>query len=212
MFNFKKVNKIAKFPWDINQGDDVKQHYLCTLFAPAIMVRYNCGIEITEKDINKIARIEIANWDINPKSWGSGKNGFYAIYEYIKNNADLRGWKVPKYKILTNSNVVELNDWLDRGYMATIWIAVNRDFPKDAKDWKLDLYKDYANYKWQDIHHFTNIMRWIDRWNSKGSDYWKEWIVDSYATMDRSRKFMYECDAKEVLEDIAMNTKYIFHT
>ena len=209
---FKSINKIALFN-TLNQWAEELTWFWCTLFAPAINLKYNCGIELTIEDLKIIWNRQIARGKLDPDSWGKGSDWVNAIYEYIIENHEEREWKIPNLVKFKQFDTPELMKWIDRGYMAMIWIWVNKAFVKDAMwDGILDLFEDYVNYKWNDLWHFTNITRWKCRFDSDGcSDYWKEQFIDSYAWNKRGNKWIYKCDIKEVIEDIAMTTKYIFY-
>jgi len=210
---FRSLNKIALFN-SLNQWALKLTWYWCTIFAPAINLKYNCWIKLTINDIMKIGLKQVKLWKLIDKVWGKWSDWIYVIYDYIVDNADDRWWKIPNLIEFKNTtkDKKELEKWIDRGYMVTIGIKVNKTFIKDARDWDIDLFDDYKDYKWTDLAHFTNITRWKMRFNwTKWSSYNKEQFVDSYAFNKKGNKWIYKCNIKEVLQDIAMPTKYIFY-
>ena len=148
---------------------------------------------------------------LDNKVWWRWIDWINSIYNFVIENAKERKWTIPKLIRFAKSDNLLLNDRLDRWYAIIIWISVNRDFVKDSIDWKLDMFKDYLKYKWTELKHFTNIIRWKARFLEKGGDYNKEYILDSYAFNKQWKKWDYECNIKEVLEDLTMETKYLFY-
>lgn len=200
---FNSINDIALFN-SLNQWDRKETKNQCTIYGPAINLKYNCWIELTEDDLDIIA--EWLGWLPN---WGLWIKWVNAVYDYVKEHAKERWWNVPNLATFYNDDP-ELMDWVERGYMVMIGIKVNKEFLVDARDWKISNHKDYFKYKWNDVAHFTNIYRWICRWEDNCSTYWKESFQDSYAFNKKWRSWTYECDIEEVIEDIAMRSKYIF--
>ena len=202
-YQFNKYNKIALFH-DLDQSDEVETRMLCTLYAPVINLKYNCGIIITEEEIKSIAKKQIALWLLDPKEWWKSKDWIKAIYDYVKENAEKRGWDIPNLAITKTDS--ELDIWIELWYAVIIWIKVNGWFYLDAKDdWKLNNFNDYIEYKWT-LAHFTNIIRWNGR-NTPSEDNWKEYVLDSFFHLLWAT---YECNIKEILEDLDMTTKFIF--
>ena len=208
---FNSRNTIAFFN-NLNQGELELTWYWCTIFAPVINLRYNCWIKLTIEDIKKIWNKQIKLWLLTDKFWGKGSDWIKAVYQYVKDNADKRGWKIPNLIELNKYDNEKVLEWADRGYMILLGIKVNKNFPRDVIDWRLDLFEDYFKYKWNDLAHFTNFTKWKDRflW-SKWPKYNQEQFVDSYVFNKRWNKWIYECDMKKVLESFDMDTKYIFY-
>jgi len=207
---FKSKNTIALFS-SLNQWAEKETVYYCSLFAPAINLKYNCGIELTIEDLKAIGKKQIALWKLDPRIWWTWIDWINAVYNYVVENAEKRKWIIPKLIRFKKSDDLLVKDWLDRWYAIIIWISVNKDFVKDSIDWKLDMFENYLKYKWNDLKHFTNIMRWKARFLEKGGNYNKEYILDSYAFNKQGKKWDYECNIKEVLEDLTMETKYLFY-
>jgi len=208
---FESINTIALFN-DLNQWAEKLTWYWCTLFAPAINLKYNCWIVLTVEDLTKIWLKQVRLWKLTDKIWWKWIDWINAVYQYVIDNAKTRWWTIPNLIEFHKYDTQELEKWIDRGYMTTIGIKVNKTFIKDAKDGILDMFEDYKNYKWTDLWHFTNITRWKMRFDwTKWSDYNKEQFIDSYAFNKKGNKWTYKCNIKEVLEDIAMPTKYIFY-
>ena len=204
---FNTLNKIALF-WDLNQWDKEWSRYGCTFFASAIGLKYNCWIELNEDDLELIAEKQYNKWKFNYKKGWYGNDWINAVLDFVKEHKNTRGWNVPNLITFKKEDTEKLKEWINRGYMVTIWIWVNKEFPKDARDWKIENYEDYKNYKWYGYKHFTNITKWTWRF-TLWKDKYKDLIVDSYAFNKKDNEWLYECDIDEILEDIAMNTKYI---
>ena len=206
----KSKNIIALFN-DLNQWTEKETAYYCSLFAPAINLKYNLGIELTIEDLKAIGKKQIAIWKLDSKVWWAWLDWINAIYNFVIENAEKRKRTIPNLIRFEKFDDLVLNDWLERWYAVVIWISVNRNFVRDAIDWKLNMFRDYSQYKWIDLKHFTNIMRWKNRLWDKAEDFNKEFIIDSYAFNKQWKSWNYECDIKEVLEDITMASKYLFY-
>jgi len=216
-YKFNSINKLALFN-SLNQWDNKKQRMMCSFFAPAINLKYNCWIELTEDDLMIIAekqskiksKREWQEFLFDYKKWWYWEDWVNAILDYVIENSEARNWEIPNLAEFKREDKNELFKWHERGYMAIIGIKVNDEYYEDAKDWLIEEYEDYISYKW-DIWHFTNTMIWKCWFSWDCQDYDKEYIVDSYAFNKRDNKWMYECNLKELIEDISMTTKYIFY-
>ena len=200
------INKEANFH-SINQGDETETKQMCSLYAPAINLKYNCGIELTEADLKSIAKKQYSNWLFDYKHWGRWKHWVEAVYQFVIDNAQARWWKIPllsKFK----KHDKEFSEFFEKGYAITVWFWVNSEFPDDARDWKIENHKDYINYKWTRLRHFTNILRWLGRWDDTVRHY--DLILDSYAYNKRNDSWLYECDAEEMVEDLLYSSCYVF--
>ena len=191
-----KTNKVCLFH-DVNQWDDQLTRMMCTLYFVFINAKYNGVIKsFTEDDINIVANRQASIGKFDYEEWGDLSDGIEAVVEYIKTDM----WIECSLWIFKQD--AELKDWLDRWFAVWLWIKVNSTFYNDKLDGKLDM-KDYQAYK-GNTGHATNILKY----NCRGlecSDMDKEYFLDSYF----SKSSIYECNIKEVLEDIAMPTKYI---
>ena len=185
----------------LNQWDEKLQRMMCTFFAPAINLAYNCWIKLKESDLMLIAAEQVDKWEFDYKKWGYGLKWVDAVYEYIKHHASARWWKIPTLIKFTTWDNEEIKLWRERGFSILIGIKVTKQFLTDAKDWKINEYSDYINYKWTDLAHFTNLIKHFDD---------KEYINDSYA-FNWKREWLYECNWDEIIEDIVMRSKYLFY-
>lgn len=201
-YEMNKVNKICLFH-DLNQWDEEITKILCWLYWPSINVKYNLWIDLNEDDIKIIFRQMEIDWKIIDWVWMLGADWVEYIYQYIKDNHKERGWNIPNLCIMTEDSDVKA--WTNKWYSVLIWIKYNDEFIKDIRDFKIDKFEDYKNYKW-DNWHFTNLIKYNCRgWEC--SDKWREFILDSYF---RTGGSWYECSIKEMLEDLDMKTKYVF--
>lgn len=208
-YKFNQNNTIALFN-DLNQWDLRLTWFWCSIFAPAINLKYNTGIKLMIEDIIEIWNRQIKRGLLSKKG-GKWEDWVNAVLEYVIENAENRGWEIPNLAVFKIWNKDEISDWIDRGYMVMVWIKVNKTFVKDIKDGIVDLFDDYINYKWEDLAHFTNLTRWKCRFDKNPCwDYNKEQFIDSYAFNKKWNPWTYKCNIKEVLEDIAMPTKYCF--
>lgn len=207
---FKSQNKIALFN-ELNQGANKFSWYWCSLFAPAINLKYNCWITLTLEDLKIIWEKQIKLKLLDPNFGWKWSDGIKAVYNYVIENAEKRNWSIPNLIEFDNSNNIEVLDWIDRWYMVTLGIQVNKSFKADILDGKLDLYQDYNKYKWTDLAHFTNITRWKSRfiW-FKSEDFNSEQFIDSYAFNSKWNPWIYKCNIEKVLNSFDMNTKYLF--
>lgn len=198
---WNKENPHMKFH-GLNQWDEEITKKMCRYYAPAINLKYNCWILITEDDLKIIAKNDPYNkWK---KQWW--KVGWYwkdwveQVYKYVKENAEDRGWKIPNLIEFGSLDRAEMNQWLARWYAISIWIKFNSKFYKDVKDdKKVNNFEDYAEYLWKSWH-FTNIAKWI-RENAH------DMIIDSY--FDR-RWSTYKVNISKLLNKLTMRTKYMF--
>lgn len=208
---YRSLNTIAQFN-DLNQWDEKETWYLCSLYAPAVNLKYNCWINLNEDDLKIIAFRQKAKWLLDMNYGWKWEDWIKAIYDYIVENHLERKWKIPNLKVFKSYNKIQQEDWLDRWYMLTIWIQVWKIFLEDVKDWKLDLFEDYNNYVWKDLWHFTNLTRWKCRFNKKGcEDKNKEQFIDSYSFNPKWNPWTYKCDIDKVLNSFAMETRYLFY-
>lgn len=196
---WNKINPHCKFH-NLNQWDEELTKMYCTIYAPAINLKYNCDIALTEEDIKYIANKQVQKNLLSHKKGGRGSDWVKAVYDFVKENASERGWKVPNLVTLSPSDTTLLKSFINRGYAVTIWIKVSKNFYLDvADDRELNDFEDYLNYfGW--IWHFTNIAKWI-----KNNPH--DMIIDSY--FDRKWS-IYKVDIDKVLAKIAMRTKYVF--
>ena len=203
-YQINKHNKIALFH-DFDQSDEEETRMMCSFYAPAINLKYNCWIQLTEDDLKLIARKQMTLWDFDAVEWGSWSDWVKAVYDYVKENAEGRWWDIPN--LATTKTDADLDKWIELWYAIIIWIKVNSEFYKDAiDDWKLNSFNDYLNYKW-DLWHFTNVARWTGR-NTESESNWNEFVIDSF--FKHFNQATYECEIEEILEDIDMTTKYLF--
>ncbi len=199
-YKFKQKNKKALFS-PVNQGDEKWSKMACTLFAPAINIKYNIWKVISERQISEIAIKQHKKDLFDYEKWGHWRDWVNALLEGRDYNLAIFG----------KNDTKQLLEWIERGYMAIIWIKVNEDFYDDTADWVMNNYTDYAKYKWN-IWHFTNIVKWKCRFDTKWcTDLDKEMIIDSYAFNKRNREWIYKCNIEDVLSSFSMNTKYIIY-
>lgn len=206
---YRSLNTIAHFN-ELNQGLHEYLWYLCTLFAPAVNLKYNCWITLTKEDLMVIAKKQVLKWLLRLDYGWSGEDWVNAIYDFVVENALHRGWKIPNLKVFKRYDK-EQYEWIDRGYMIMIWMWVNESFKSDILDWKLDLFDDYNEYRWTKLKHFTNLTKWKDRFWNKTKNFNREFFVDSYAYNKKGNKWIYDCNLEKVLETFAYNTRYIFY-
>ena len=206
-----KVNTLALFN-ELNQWANKITWYYCSLFAPAINLKYNCWIKLTVEDLIMIWKKQEDLGLLDRKMWGLGSDWINVIYQFVKDNSKKRNWTIPNLKVFKSYQTKELLKFIDKWYMFCLWIWVNKAFIEDKNDNGILDLADYDNYKWELFKHFTNIARWKNRFNGKKTwKYNKEYFIDSYAFNKKGNKWIFECDINEVLEDIAFNTKYIFY-
>lgn len=183
----------------VNQWDETLTRMMCTRYFAFINAKYNWVIKsFTEQDIKDCAEEDYNNWTFDYRDWWTLQSGAESVQEWLQVN------KWVTCDLIVTTNDIEVYDYLDRGYAVWLWIAVNSLFYSDKKDWKLDLV-DYVWYKWN-IGHATNIIKWTCRGAFDCTDNGNESILDSYF----GKSATYKCNIKEILQDIDMNTKYIF--
>lgn len=204
---FNSRNKIALFH-DLCQNDEQWSKWACSFFAPAINLKYNCWIVLTEEDIKIIAKRQNSLGLFSYTKWWYGSNWVKSVYQYVKDNAEERGWEIPNL-ITFRDEDNEVLKWINRWYACIIWIWVNREFGSDAIDWKIEKYEDYNKYKWTSFKHFTNLLTFTWRFTKDPSEY-KDYILDSTAFNEKNQEWLYECDVDKVLESFDMPSKYIF--
>lgn len=213
MNKFKDINRneIALFH-ALNQGDKTFQHNLCTIFWPAINLKYNCWIELTEEDIEHIANIQLKADKINLKKWGRISDWVEAVHKFLCENEE-RFWPAPELLSFKKYEVETLEDVLNKWFSIVWGFAVNRQFSKDAQDGLVDEFQDYFKYKWNDIKHCTNFTLWKDRFSSdkdnRSRDFNKFLINDSY--FKHKKHWIYEVNAKEMIVDLMYPTCYVFY-
>ena len=192
----KPINKACYFH-DVNQWDEEKTRYLCSIYFWFINAKYNWAIKhFTEDDIKEVAQLEVEKGLLDYKKWWVFLDGIKAVHQWLLKkwyNCHLWWWQ--------DDN--ETNEWINKWYAVWVWLGVNSRFYKDKLDGQLDNI-NYNKYKW-DIWHSTNIIKWNCRGTMECSDLWKEYILDSYFV----KSCIYNCNIQKVLEKLAMNTKYI---
>ena len=198
-YEFNSINTSLQFH-NLNQWDETITKQMCTYYAPAINLKYNCWIELTEKDLKTIAKKDAEAGKFWFNKWGYGKTGVKSVYTYVKENAKKRGWKIPNLVTFWMFETWELNKWLERSYASVVWINVNKNFYLDIQDRNINNFEDYVNYVWN-RGHFTNIAKWL-----KGDKH--DMIIDSYMKKWGST---YRCDIGKLLNKVTMRTKYIFY-
>ena len=176
-YELKSTNDISLFH-SLDQWDEKITKMMCTFYSPVINMKYNCWIVMTEDDIKIIAKRQADKGMFSYTEWGKWLDWIEAVYNYVVENSRERGWKIPNLAIFRKEDEAELLKWYDRGYASVIGIKVSREFYKDARDWVIDI-KDYAGLKGK-IGHFTNITKWIGRWDPEVMDYGTELFIDSY--------------------------------
>lgn len=191
-----EINKYKLFNEVLNQSKDSKYRYACTVFSCAVNLSYNCGIKFTMEDINTIIDQMVLDWKLNLKAWAYGADATRYVLTYIKENARLKWWTMPK--LITLVNDVDVINYTNAWYSVITWIWVNKKFIEDVPDWKIDT-KDYALLKWNDLKHYLNIIK---------SD--KGYLIDNYAWNSQWREWLYECKIQEVLKHIDQNIKFLF--
>ena len=192
-----KNNTACRFH-DVNQNDENISKMMCTIYYAFINAKYNWVIKsFTEDGIKNLASRQFSLWKFSYENGWRLDYWLHAVIDYIKTDMGI------ECNLATFTKDSDLEDWLNRWFAVWIGIKVNKTFLQDKKDWKLDLL-DYKGYKWN-IWHATNIIRWMCRWEDVCSTKWKEMFLDSYFVKNST----YECDIKEVLSEIEMETKYI---
>jgi len=207
IYKFNSQNKVALFN-NLNQGDEEWSKMCCSFFAPSVNLKYNCNIELTERDIKEIASTQNALWKFSYTKWGYWSDWVEAVYQFVKNNARQRWWNIPNLAIFKPEDKNELNKWLSRGYSTMIGVKISKEFYNDARDGLINKYEDYKNYKWN-IWHFLNIWTRTWRFEREKEDY-EDFILDNYVWNERWDKWYYKSNNEEVLEDLVMPSKYIF--
>ena len=197
-------NKVALFH-EFNQWDEEETLMMCSFFAPAVNLKYNCWINLTEEDIKLIAKKQEEKELFSYTNWWYSKDWVEAIYQFVKDNATTRWWNIPNLATVTNDT--EVLDWIRRWYSTMVWIKVNKVFYNDLKDWIVEDFEDYTNYKW-DIGHFLNLATWTWRFTFK-EDKYEDFMLDNYAFSDK-RKNLVKSDIEEILSDLDMKTKFVF--
>lgn len=196
---------------DLNQWDEKWSWNACTFFAPAINIKYNCGITLTEDDIKIIASEQFDLWKFQYWSGWKIEDWVYAIQDYItKHQIRLDIKKLPtltKYISYEQVSRTRLLKMLRKWYAAVMWVWVSQEFIDDVKDGRIDTI-DYNELKWEVVNHATNIA-WFDRSLTDSIPY-TEFILDSYAYNKKDRQWVYKCDAKKIVENIGFNTYFIF--
>ena len=191
-----KTNKVCLFH-DKNQGDEEITRMMCTIYFAFINAKYNGVIqEFTEDQIKEVAKRQYEKWEFDYQKWAYLSKSVNSVYDYIRNDMGI------ECSLGMTKLDSEALDWIERGFAVWIGIKVNNIFYNDKLDGKLDM-ADYQVYKWE-MGHATNIIKWNCR-GGECSDMGTEYILDSYFT----KNSLYECNIKEVLEDIAMTTKYV---
>ena len=183
------MNTIKKLNTWLNQWDNKTQFYQCTFYASAQNLSYNCWITLTEADIDEIAKEQEKLWLFSYTKGAYALHSTNAILKWLKK----KWYKVPQLLQLINDYDVE--QFLKNGYMVMTGISVNKKFKEDILDWKLDPL-DYKDLKWEDLKHFLNIRQEE-----------KTELIDNYFWRKSN---IYECDLKELLQDISQRTKFIF--
>ena len=224
-FNYNNASNLVFHHF--NQRKDKKYYYACIIFAAFVNITMNCkithNIDLTRDDLDNVIDRMVKAWKLIPElnedwfAWGKWLNWIKYTLSYIKEqvikwrkNKSWNKWKIPNLITFYNEDEDELLKWVDRWYMFIFWMWVKKNFVLDAIDWKLESFKDYKNYKWDDLKHFTNWGK-ILRWWPWVDNYWDSFICDSYAYNEQSRSRIYHnFDIKEALEDILFRSKYIF--
>ena len=199
-YEFNSINQYCKFH-NLNQWDEDITKMMCTYFAPAINLKYNCWIELTEKDLKQIALKDFESWKFSYLKWWTGDNWIHSVLNYVIEHSEARKWTIPNLIRFDSLDWVRLKKWLKRWYAIVIWINVNSNFYKDVKDdLTLNNYEDYISYFWK-TGHFTNIAKWT-RANPH------DIMIDSYMKKWWSS---YKLNIDKVLWKITMRTKYCFY-
>lgn len=198
-------NKIALFP-ELNQGDVSNQWYLCSLFAPAIAIKYNFWIVITEDEIDKIAKEQSRKWLLSYTTWGSALQWILAILSYVNTKYKRKF----TFESIKNNDYIKINQILETWYALTLWIKVNHVFINDTKDWKIDETNYFKFTTWKTYWHFLNLVKWKDRFSwSKWPDYNKLMIIDNYAFNKKDRQWIYYDLKLENLKVFSQNYYYL---
>lgn len=192
-----KLNTTCVFH-DVNQWDELITRMACTHYFAFINAKYNWVIaDFTENDIKISIEKAFSDWTFDYKKWWRLSDWIESVIRYLKEVK----WVICNLATLYSDKEVE--EMLDKWYAVWVWIGVNNKFYTDKQDGKLDLL-DYVNYKGS-IGHATNLIKWTCRGKFDCADNGKEMFLDSYFWKDST----YECNIKEVLEDIDYPTKYI---
>lgn len=178
----------------LNQKEDWYRQW-CPVYSAIINLKYNCWIELNKTDIDEIIKICKSKGFRSEQAWWYGKPCFTEVYNYA-----IKKYPWISYSII-DRNSPNFSYYFDKHYMLTIWIGVNSKWIEDKKDWKIDE-KEYTNLAWNDLNHFTNIMRW-EWW----SEDWKNFFYDSYFWKEDN---LYEFDFKEI-KDVMKNWVYMFY-
>jgi len=201
--NRKVCSNNPHFPI-INQWNEKETRNFCTIYAPYITWYWNSWIKLwdteekVEKEIKRIANIQIQKWLLSRTKWGKWSDWVWA-------------WE-REY----NVNVLILNKWQDRQLIKdllskwialTTWIKIDIDFLIDSKDWILDWTWNKYNDGKKTIWHFTTIAGSnpdvvIFKW-------YKYSFIDSYAFNKKGREWLYNFnDIDWFLDHVAMSTLY----
>ena len=203
-----EINKIALFG-DLNQGRRRESWYQCSIYSLAINLQYNCWIRLSEDDLDIIAHEMVKDGVMDLKVGAYMSDASKYVISYItKRQKYLWIDKLPEFKQYSNRTESDKIRELNKNWFSTvILLKVNNDFVKDSRDWKIERFEDYVNYKWR-INHFTNLSRWIWRGDKSVKKY--DFILDSYSYNEAENSWLYEVDAKEIFEDLLWNNSRLF--
>lgn len=197
---------------ELNQWWERFTWHLCSLYAVAINLKYNCGIVLTKDDIKKIAERQVKLWLLSLTEWWKGLDWINAVNNFLKENKD-RFWELPTLIKFKKDNTEIFNNLKNHWFAIICWIWVNKEFPKDVQDWKLENFNDYKKYKWDYLRHFTNVVKWKDWWKEK-PPFWRyynhEFILDSYAFNTKDREWMYYGDIEKMRQTFIYPSCYAF--
>lgn len=183
-----------------NQWDEQLTRYYCTIYFAFINAKYNGVIkDFTEDEIKEVAEIQKEAGKLKPKG-GKLEDWIYAVRDYLER-------KGIRCNILQTKDNTEVLNWFDRGYAIAHGILINNNLYYDSKDWVINT-KNYAEFK-GDQWHATNAIKWTERGENLNRT--EEYILDSYFGKQSTGNYnsTYRCNFEEVIENIAMPTKYI---
>ena len=182
-------NKYKILNTELNQWDNKKQFYQCSFYASAQNLSYNCGIHLSESDLDIIAEQQNKLWLFNYTQWARWLDSTNAVLKYVINKGN------KNVKLIQLFDNDEIKRWIYRWYIIMTWISVNDKFKQDVLDWKIDAV-DYKTLYGNSLNHYLNLWDWK--------------LIDNYNNNSQHRPNEYICNVDEILNDISQRTKFVF--